>query len=549
MQGGNKMKEDRHQGLDAKAFKLRAISGSESGNREWSLRMQFLSCHALLFTSSGQGWITVDGKFEEVSPGGIYVGFPGQYVEAFIHTHGEQGLYWILFDVLEETEGDAIENQSLQTKSLFPSKSEIFPKSPVSVLQLCKAIEKQWTAGSSLKRFGAQARFQELLYILLEQDALTGVSERESNSDESLELVRFYIEKNYGRKITIDDLAGEAKMSPRHFMRLFKKRHGCSAMEYLTIHRIKQAQMLMLQGGKASLKDIARHVGYQDDMYFRRKFREISGIPPAAFMRNCRQKIVAYHSSAIGALLALKAIPFAAPENHPWTDYYRRKYERDNVLLLNTDESARLEQLRLAKPDWIVLDEGRISGDEKGRLEEIGSLCAIPQDLKDWKSCLRYVAFALNRVEAAEAWLDQYDKKAAFIRKQMVGTLGKEKVLVIEVSGQRLKIAGLRSMASVFYEDLGLAMPDGMILKELGEEVSITQLQEMDIDRLFIAMDGGRQLEGLRQGVMQSESWRSIPAVQNGCVDLFPWSPFNEYTAFSHELVLNEVLRLWQNRT
>jgi ABC-type Fe3+-hydroxamate transport system substrate-binding protein/AraC-like DNA-binding protein len=549
MQDGNKLEVDRHHGLDAMAFKLRTVSGSQPGNREWSLRMQFLNCHALLFTSSGQGWITIDGRFIEISPGGVYVGFPGQYVEAFIHTLDEQGMYWMLFDVLKETDSDAAKSPTIQKKGVFPTKAEVFPKSPVSVSHLCKAIEQQWTAGSSLNRFGAQARFQELLYILLEQDALADVRERDSNSDEPLELVRHYIEKNYGSKITIDDLASEAKMSPRHFMRLFKKRYGCSAMEYLTIHRIKQAQMLMLQVGKASLKDIARHVGYQDDMYFRRKFREISGIPPAAFMRNCRQKIVAYHSSAIGALLALKAIPFAAPDNHPWTDYYRRKYERDNVLPLNMDESARLEQLRLAKPDWIVLDESLISRDEKGRLEEIASLCAIPQELKDWRSCLRYVAHALNRVEAAEAWLDRYDKKAAFIRKQMAGTLGKEKVLVIEVYGQRLKIAGLRSMASVFYEDLGLAMPDGMTLKELGEEVSITQLQEMDIDRLYIAMDGGRQLEGLRQGVMQSENWRSIPAVQNGCVDLFPWSPFNEYTAFSHELVLNEVLRLWQNRT
>jgi hypothetical protein len=102
MQDGNKLEVDRHHGLDAMAFKLRTVSGSQPGNREWSLRMQFLNCHALLFTSSGQGWITVDGRFIEISPGGVYVGFPGQYVEAFIHTLDEQGMYWMLFEFLRK---------------------------------------------------------------------------------------------------------------------------------------------------------------------------------------------------------------------------------------------------------------------------------------------------------------------------------------------------------------------------------------------------------------------------------------------------------------
>jgi hypothetical protein len=82
------------------------------------------------------------------------------------------------------------------------------------------------------------------------------------------------------------------------------------------------------------LKDIANYVGYQDEVYFRRKFKQVTGTPPAAFMRNARQKIVAFHASTIGNLLALNITPYAAPDDHPWVEYYRRKYETNSVLPL-----------------------------------------------------------------------------------------------------------------------------------------------------------------------------------------------------------------------
>lgn len=546
MQGGNSAEGELYDGLDRMAFKLRVVSGSDPGSSEWRLRMQFLNSHVLLFASAGQGWMTVDGTFMEISPGWIYVGFPGQYVEAYVHGLDEPGLYWLSFDVLAEKENDAEgkPNVALQTKGRFPANAEVFPQSQVSVSQLCKTIDRQWSAGSVLQRFGAQIRFQELLYILLEQDSVVG----ERDGGEGLELVKDYMERNYGEKITIDDLAKEARMSPRHLMRLFKKRFGCSAMDYLTVHRIKQAQMLMMQGGKYSLKDIARHVGYQDDMYFRRKFRQLSGIPPAAFMRNCKRKIVAYHASAIGSLLALKVIPYAAPESHPWADYYRRKYETDNVLSLSLDESERMEQLRMAKPDCIVLEDGRISEEEKRLLQEIAPLCVIPKSITDWRSQFRYVAHDLNRGEAAETWLKRYAQKAAFVSEQITDTVGGDKVLVIEVRGSKLRAAGSRGMASVLYEDLGLAMPSGMILNEQGTEMTTRQLQDLAIDRLLIIADDGRQVESLRQEVMQSQRWQSIPSIKYGRADFFQWSPYNEYTPLSHDLVLDELWKLWRNR-
>ena len=54
-----------------------------------------------------------------------------------------------------------------------------------------------------------------------------------TDSDAALEYVKLYIEQHYQEELTIEHLAKVAGISSRHFMRLFKKRYGCSAIEYL----------------------------------------------------------------------------------------------------------------------------------------------------------------------------------------------------------------------------------------------------------------------------------------------------------------------------
>lgn len=167
----------------------------------------------------------------------------------------------------------------------------------------------------------------------------------DSDTDTIMERAKTYIEQHYREELSISLLAGEAGISVRHFIRLFKQKYGLSAIEYLTEYRIRQARSLMLPHTNYELKDIAAYVGYKDVPYFRRKFKQITGVAPATFMRNAKLKIVAYHGSLIGALLTLNIIPCAAPADHPWTEYYRRKYETDAVLPLAQDDAIRIQQL------------------------------------------------------------------------------------------------------------------------------------------------------------------------------------------------------------
>ncbi|WP_162160674.1 helix-turn-helix domain-containing protein [Paenibacillus gorillae] len=478
--------------------------------------------------------------------GRSYVCSPGQLVEGFLQSFDERGFYELRFDVISDDGVTGDYTDRVRQEESFPVKGEVIASSPVSIIVLCERIAEHLRRDEDvLKRFRGQIYFQELLYMILEDALLL----KERDSEAALEHTKRYIEEHYQLDLKIEHLTKVAGMSERHFMRLFKKRYGCSAIEYLTIYRISQAQQLMRSGGQYRLKDIARHVGYHDDAYFRRKFTQVSGIPPAAFMRNCKLRIVAYHPAIIGQLLALKVIACAAPSDHPWTDYYNRKFERNNVLPLSTDTSLKLTELKLAAPDFIIGLDNLTTMEEEAGLRNIAPVLLLPGEEMDWRSHLTLIAQFLNKRGAADAWLEHYERRARFVAEQITPDIHGDRLLVLRINGAGAEILGRRSVSTVFYDDLRMQPAAGVEDIEKNRQITIAQVGKYHADRLLLFVDENVHPTISKQSLMRSEQWRAIPAVRNGRVDVLPVYPWTEYTAFTNELMLDEVLKLWRDRT
>ncbi|WP_138754555.1 AraC family transcriptional regulator [Paenibacillus sinopodophylli] len=531
--------------LEGMCFKLREAEHIKHESKEWSLKLQFIEAHTIIFAASGHGMLTIDGQFIELREGSLYVFFPGQLIEAAAQSFDERGFYFMRFDVMKDDGVSLTSRSSSEKSNHFPVIGELIPTSQVSIGALCDTICRYVKDDEPLNRFRAQILFQEILHTLL-QDALL---DQETDSDAALEHVKTYIEQHYQQELTIEQLARVAGISSRHFMRLFKKRYGCSAIDYLAAYRIKQAQQLMRTGGQYRIRDIARHVGYQDDIYFRRKFKQISGLPPAAFIKNSKQKIVAYHSLIIGELLALHATPSAAPADHPWTDYYRRKYESSAVLPLSTLPSTKIEQLRAAVPDFIIGTDLHISTEEQTLLQEIAPSFFVPWTGNDWRTHLRLIAQFLGKSSVAETWLENYERKARFVSEQIKGVNSNERLLILRISGERYTALGRRSIATVFYDDLQLRSARSDDHMQTDQPISAAQLEELDADRLLLLIDEDPLSQSSWQALMLSDQWRSLNAVREGRLIFLPSYPWIEYTAFTHDLILDEVLKLWRDRT
>ena len=90
----------------------------------------------------------------------------------------------------------------------------------------------------------------------------------------------FYVEDHYNEKITIKDLAAVTHISPNYFCELFKKHTGRSFLDYLTDIRMKKADEL-LQNSDLKVYEVARRVGYDNERYFSRVYKEYYGKLPS----------------------------------------------------------------------------------------------------------------------------------------------------------------------------------------------------------------------------------------------------------------------------
>ena len=105
-----------------------------------------------------------------------------------------------------------------------------------------------------------------------------------SMNTSAVEKVVNYIERNYAKEISLDDLARIACLSKNYFCSIFNQEINQTPMEYLTAYRIQVAQQL-IHSTNMSLSDIANAIGIADYARFCKTFKRITGDSPGAYKR------------------------------------------------------------------------------------------------------------------------------------------------------------------------------------------------------------------------------------------------------------------------
>ena len=82
-----------------------------------------------------------------------------------------------------------------------------------------------------------------------------------------------YIHKNLSHRITLGELAGIAKMSPKYFCSFFKKQTGHTPFEFITSARIIRACEL-LENRELSITEISLECGFESPSYFTKTFKK-----------------------------------------------------------------------------------------------------------------------------------------------------------------------------------------------------------------------------------------------------------------------------------
>ena len=91
-----------------------------------------------------------------------------------------------------------------------------------------------------------------------------------------------YINGNYKKDLSLDELSKELDISPYYFSKLFKEETGSNFVEYLTGLRMGRAKE-MLGDESLSMKEICAEIGYSDPNYFSRIFKKNVGLTPTEY--------------------------------------------------------------------------------------------------------------------------------------------------------------------------------------------------------------------------------------------------------------------------
>ena len=110
------------------------------------------------------------------------------------------------------------------------------------------------------------------------------VAERTQQNLGLIRQAKLYIETNYMKNLTLEELGSYLGFNPSYFSSLFKKETGYSFLEYVAKVRIEKAKELLKEPG-LRIQDVCLMVGYNDVKYFTKLFIKHTGMKPKEFRK------------------------------------------------------------------------------------------------------------------------------------------------------------------------------------------------------------------------------------------------------------------------
>lgn len=250
------------------------LNGIGTGDPECRIeREKGLDSHLFLFTSDGQGMLTVDNNSYAQRRGCMFYMAPGIPHEYHPIIGSGWNISWLTF------RGSCLKD--IMKKLGYSG----FERSSEADLSLCQKIFKKIMAAVKDPVKGAE-KASVLLYefIVNAAEVLLASSKDKSGLGSVADPAIIHINNNYAQDITLETLANVSGVSVQHFCRVFKAKTGMRPMEYLAKKRIAEAKLLLLNTGE-SIGYIAASVGYSDQNYFGMVFKKYEGITPSEYRK------------------------------------------------------------------------------------------------------------------------------------------------------------------------------------------------------------------------------------------------------------------------
>lgn len=236
---------------------------------------QWIQCH------EGEGEIIIGERTHRVKPGqGMFL-YPNEPHEYYAIKEPWQ-VDWLDFNGYQVEQ--FLETIGIKhTEVLYVANSEI-------ILSKMRKADGILRSDSLLKGTDCSVIVYEVLMDLLKYASRSN-DESVEQQHQRLQPVFDYIEKNYHKTITLEEMAAIIGVTPEHFCILFKKIMKIRPFEYLNHVRINKSKDMIIKNERMAIRDVARWVGYDNASYFCAVFKKMEGMSPGNFKKLHRYNI------------------------------------------------------------------------------------------------------------------------------------------------------------------------------------------------------------------------------------------------------------------
>ena len=207
----------------------------------------------------------------EIQAGQGFLICPGLINTYFADEHDPWKYVWVEFDGLRASE--SLRYAGLTAAQPIYRADDEAQSAQVRDLMLYIA---EHSDASALHLIGYLCLFIDALM----QSSSTRVSAQENQlKDFYIQEAVNYIEQNYQRNLTVEEVADACRLNRSYFSKLFKDNVGCPPQEFLIRVRLAKAAELMCSSN-APISEIAVRCGYSNQFHFSRAFTTHYGVPP-----------------------------------------------------------------------------------------------------------------------------------------------------------------------------------------------------------------------------------------------------------------------------
>ncbi|MEN8905688.1 MAG: AraC family transcriptional regulator [Clostridiales bacterium] len=231
----------------------------------------------LILESNGS--MIIDDKNYKIKENDIIFRKPGQTTQGIL----PYKCYAIIFEMTNKKNSDLTQYKN----EIIDKIPQMFTtKYPNRYIPFFDTILKEYINPTSASAILFKINILQILYLMHLEINSPYLENSITNSGyhTSLKKALEYVNNNWNKSFSIDDIAKHSNLSKNHFIKIFTKSIGKTPNNYLTDYRIQKAKELLAMTN-LSIIEVSLKCGYDNIPYFSFLFKKKTSTSPSEFRK------------------------------------------------------------------------------------------------------------------------------------------------------------------------------------------------------------------------------------------------------------------------